>query len=212
MVNPGAGAGRVFVLHTVVCGDDMVAAGTPVWFEQVRVADLLPGAADSARAQIPAPVVSFQNLDRDFGWAYVTVAQDFRVTGLAPVSATASATAGPLTAWVTVTATPKMVRFDPGEPGGHQVECGVDAAQAPFVAEVPGECSYTYVNSSAISGNGRTFDTSTSVEWQISYDSSEGSGSLDPYTASSTTPLGVAEIQALVTCTGPRPEQGGCGG
>ena len=59
--------------------------------------------------------------------------------------------------------------------------------------------------------NGRTFSTSTSMTYEISYRSSSGSGSFPSVTTSSSADLAVAEVQALVTCTGPRPEQGGCG-
>jgi hypothetical protein len=112
--------------------------------------------------------------------------------------------------WASITATPTTVTFRPGEPGSGAVECSVEAAQQPYDPSGPGACSYTYVNSSAVSANGRTFPTSTSVTWSITYRTPAGSGTFPALTTTSTSDLAVAEYQALVTCTGPRPEQGGC--
>lgn len=102
------------------------------------------------------------------------------------------------------------VTFEPGEPGGYAVRCSVEAAQLGYLAEAPGECSYSYTNTSAVSANGRTFGTSISVDWEITFDSSAGSGTFPTVTMTTDSELAVAEYQALVTCTGPRPEQGGC--
>ena len=49
------------------------------------------------------------------------------------------------------------------------------------------------------------------VVWDVSYTSSEGPGVLPSLVMATDLPLAVAEIQALVTCTGSRLEQGGCG-
>jgi hypothetical protein len=173
----------------------------PLWIQRVAAADLLPDVEDRARSQIPAPAVSFPNLAEQGGMALTRVPQDFRVANLAPVSASASVIAGPLSAWVTVTATPVSVMFDPGEPRGSPLECSVDAAQAEFVAATPGECSYAYRDSSAIDPSGG-FSASVSVEWSITYEGSSGSGSLSSYSSSTSTALPVGEIQAVVTCVG----------
>jgi hypothetical protein len=172
-------------------------------------ADLMPMALHDIRTKkLPKPEPEFLALDSQFGWAYVTVPVDFRMSNTpAPVSVTASI--GPV--WATVTAVPSRITFDPGEPRGHQVSCSAPGASAGYDPAVPGECSYTYVDSSAIASNGRTFTTTMGVEWSISWTSSSAAGgSLPAFTTSSSTPLAVAEIQALVTCTGSRPEQGGC--
>jgi hypothetical protein len=172
--------------------------------------DLMPVALrDLREKQLPVPITDFLALDSEFGWAYVRVPVDFRVANaVQPVSVTASV--GPV--WATVTALPSRVTFEPGEPGGHTVACSAAGATVGYDPATPGECSYAYANSSAISANGRTFTTTTSIEWTISWTSSTGAGGgLGGYTTSSSAPLAVAEIQALVTCTGPRPEQGGCG-
>ncbi len=207
-----------------VCTESLGTAGLSVWlpqaadgstdplvFPRVTVADILPGAADAARARVPLPVVEFGNVDPEFGWAYVRVPVEFRVSNLGSVSASASAVSGPWSAWVTVTATPVEVRFIPGEPRGAPMSCSAAGAQAPVVADAAGECSHRYVDSSAVSANGRTFTTTVEVLWDLSYRSSEGPGVLPAMTMVSTAELAVAEVQALVTCTGARPEQGGCG-
>jgi len=200
--------GDVFDLYEKRCpGEDSA------WVEVLRQdpqADLLPLALrDLKQKKLPTPEPQFLALDAEFGWAYVTVPVDFRVgNGLAPVSVTASI--GPV--WATVTAAPSKVTFDPGEPAGHTVSCSAAGAAAGYDPAIPGECSYAYVDSSAISSNGRSFTTTMGVEWSISWTSSTGAGgALPAFTTSSSAPLAVAEIQALVTCTGPRPEQGGCG-
>lgn len=196
-------------LYVETCAGEQ--SGSFVWVPNITAADLLPALSDRVRAELQPPQVQFEGLDPEFGWAYVTVPLDFRVTNLAPVSVTASVAAGPLFVWATVTATPSTVTFLPGEPRGGPMSCSSSGAAMAYYPDTPGECSYTYRDTSAISANGRTFTTTLSVDWVVTYDSSSGSGTLPTLTLSSSTELAVAEIQALVTCTGPRPEQGGCG-
>ena len=108
---------------------------------------------------------------------------------------------------------PESLTFDPGDPAGPgPVACGGDGPVAPYVAEVPGACSYTYVNASSTSPfDGYHFQTSMEIAWSISWTSSTGAGgALAPYTTSASALLAVAEVKGLVTCTGSRPEQGGC--
>jgi hypothetical protein len=129
-----------------------------------------------------------------------------------------TASLGPL--WATVTATPLRLRFDPGDvgtcancaPPNPPVVCDGAGPTAAYVPDVPGACSYTYVNASSTSSlDGRNFLTLLSIEWVVSWTSSTGAGgSLGGETTSTTALLGVAEVKGLVTCTGSRPEQGGC--
>ena len=122
-----------------------------------------------------------------------------------------TASVGPV--WATVTAVPVAMRFDPGDPAGPgAVQCGGADPVAAYVAEVPGACSYTYLNASSTSPyDGYHFLTTTSIDWAISWTSSTGAGgALDPYSTSASAPLAVAEVKGLVTCTGSRGEQGGC--
>jgi hypothetical protein len=174
--------------------------------------DLLPGLLEQLREQrLPKPVPVFELLDPDFGWAYVRTPLDFRAgaDSWRPVSATASI--GPV--WATVTARPDSLTFTPGDPAGPgPVSCGGDGPTAPYVAATPGECSYTYVNASSTSPfDGYHFQTSMEIAWSISWTSSTGAGgALEPFSTSASALLAVAEVKGLVTCTGSRPEQGGC--
>jgi hypothetical protein len=174
--------------------------------------DLLPSLLEQLREQrLPAPVPVFELLDPEFGWAYVRTPLDFRAGAGAwqPVSVTASV--GPV--WATVTASPESLTFLPGDPAGPgPVVCDGEAPVAPYVAAAPGECSYTYVNASSTSPyDGYHFQTSMEIEWSISWTSSTGAGgALAPYATSASALLAVAEVKGLVTCTGSRPEQGGC--
>jgi hypothetical protein len=174
--------------------------------------DLLPALLEELREQrLPKPVPVFELLDAEFGWAYVRTPLDFRAGDgtWQPVSATASI--GPV--WATVTARPESLTFHPGDPAGPgAVSCDGDGPVAPYVAEVPGACSYTYLNASSTSPfDGYHFQTSLEIEWSISWTSSTGAGGpLEPYTTSASALLAVAEVKGLVTCTGSRPEQGGC--
>jgi hypothetical protein len=51
----------------------------------------------------------------------------------------------------------------------------------------------------------------STIDWDISWTSSTGAGGpLDGFSTTTTTPLAVAEVQGLVTCTGSRSHEGGC--
>lgn len=214
---PGLGVGQVpFVneegvtvnLWKVTCGARVE------WYliPETDPEDLLPRLLEQIKStRLPDPEPTFFALDPVNNWAYVTVPLDFRAGGDAwrPVSVTASL--GPV--WATVTAEPVSLTFDPGDPNGPgAVVCTGDSPIAGYDPAVPGECSYTYVNASSTSPyDGYHFQTTTSIEWSISWTSSTGAGgALDPYSTSSTELLAVAEVKGLVTCTGSRAEQGGC--
>jgi hypothetical protein len=176
--------------------------------------DLVPLALRELKERAaPRPTPILQPLDQQFGWAYVHVPLDVRVSTAtwAPVSVTASA--GPV--WATVTATPATLSFDPGDTHADAPPATVCAGTDPVVgyeAARPGACSYTYQHASSTAADGYHFVTTTAITWTVSWTSSTGAGGSLPGFASQTQqPLAVAEIQALITCTGPRPEQGGCG-
>lgn len=184
--------------------------GSFVWVPEVSTDDLLAVLMDDIQSRrLPDPDLSFGNTDPEFGWAYARVPVDVRAAGISPVSVTVSVAAGPFFAWATMRAEPVRIVFDSGDPESGVMEC-TPGGLAAGVGDEPGSCSFAYVNSSAIAPNGRTFDTELSVEWEISYESSGGSGSFAPVVTAGTAELAVAEVQALVTCTGARPEQGGC--
>ena len=200
--------GRRYHLYWRVCngvGDYVVVA-------EATPHDLLPGILDQLRrGALPKPEPVFELLDPEHGWAYVRTPLDFRAGGSSwrPVSVTASV--GPV--WATVTARPQTLTFDPGDAGGPgPVRCDGDGPVAAYVPETPGACSYTYANASSTSPvDGYHFETTLTISWSISWASSTGAGgALAPFETSSSTPLAVAEVKGLVTCTGSRPEEGGC--
>ena len=181
-------------------------------FPQTTPGDILPGLLEQLKqTALPAPVPVFQMLDPVNNWAYVTVPIDFRAGGDAWRTVSVTASIGPV--WATVTARPVRMTFDPGDPRSTGVvSCGGAGPTAAYVAEDPGECSYTYANASSTSPyDGYHFLTTMTIDWEISWTSSTGAGgALDPYSTSSTAPLAVAEVKGLVSCTGSRAEQGGC--
>jgi hypothetical protein len=174
--------------------------------------DILPTILRRLKEEsLPTPSPAFEMLDPQFGWAYVRTPVDFRVGAgsWTPVSVTASI--GPF--WATVTGTPVALTFDPGDsPVGGPVTCSGVEPIASYVPQSPGACSYTYVNASSTSRyDGYHFLTTFTIDWQISWTSSTGQGGpLEPFSTSATSELAVAEAKGIVTCTGSRPEQGGC--
>ncbi len=192
------------------CGTGQNPRTTRYLVQQLTPGEVLPGMVGEIEGQIHPPETEFQDLEPGFGWTYVKKSTDFRITNLTPLLLTRTITAGPASLSITVTATPTVVRFYPNEPGSYAMACSAADAQAVFVLGQHGRCAYTYSYSSALAPNHRTFDTWTQVDWDIAYTSTLGEGSLDPFTSRSTKPLAVAEIQAVVTCVGPLPEQGGC--
>ena len=178
----------------------------------VTAQDLLPGLLEELQTRVlPKPVPKFEMLDAEFGWAYVRVPLDFRAAENSWRPVSVSATAGPLS--VTVTGRPTLLSFSSGDQKRPEsVSCTGLAPVAAYMAAVPGECSYTYMNASSTSlFDHYHFQTSLSTTWEISWTSSSGAGGgLPSFTTSSSVLLAVAEVKGLVTCTGPRPEQGGC--
>lgn len=173
--------------------------------------DLLPGLIDRLRTrELPSPEPVFAALDPTHGWAYVTVPVDFRAGGDSWRNVSVTARYGPV--WATVTAVPSNLSFDPGDPAGGGASCDGEAPVAGYVASTPGECSYTFMNSSATSPyDGYHFMTTMSIDWTISWTSSTGAdGPLDGWSTTGSAPLAVAEVQGVVTCTGSRSSQGGC--
>ena len=200
--------GITYLLWRRPCGEE------EAWYEfpQVDVNDLLPQLLDRLQTTVlPKPQPVFEMLDPVNNWAYVTVPVDFRAGGNAWRTVSVTASIGPI--WATVTAVPSTLTFDSGDPAGAaSVSCTGTGAVAAYVAESPGECSYTYSNASSTSPyDGYHFLTSMTIGWQLTWVSSSGAGgALAPFSTSSTAPLAVAEVKGLVTCTGSQPEQGGC--
>lgn len=205
---PRTANGVTFHLWRRTCPDGV----TYIEFAETTPEEILPRLLGRLKREaLPKPTPVFEKLDPVHGWAYVRTPLDFRVGAgaWAPVSVTAAV--GPI--WATVTAQPARLSFDPGDPAGPGVvSCAGDGPVAPYVPEVPGACSYTFVNASSTSPlDGYHFMTRLTIDWSISWTSSTGAGGpLAPYSTFADAPLAVAEVKGLVTCTGPRPEQGGC--
>ena len=205
---PRTADGVTFHLWLRTCPDGV----TYMEFAETTPEEILPRLLDRLKREaLPKPTPVFEMLDPVHGWAYVRTPLDFRVGAgaWAPVSVTAAV--GPI--WATVTARPARLSFDPGDPAGPGVvSCAGDGPVASYVPEVPGACSYTFMNASSTSPvDGYHFATRLTIDWSISWTSSTGAGGpLAPYSTFTDAPLAVAEVKGLVTCTGPRPEQGGC--
>jgi hypothetical protein len=197
--------------YEVRCPDGSV---TYRWVPDLTAEDLLVNLRDYVVEQLPAPVPVLRPFDEEHDWVYVQTPIDFRTepSTWEPVVASASVDGPPgLSPWVTVTATPvtlELVSGDPWDPGV-VASCSGAEAVAPYVAEVPGACSYTYRNASSVV-DGWHFPAELSIHWEVTYDSSDGPGMLSVDPTVTGISLRVAEIKGLITCTGPLPEQGGC--
>lgn len=177
------------------------------WVPLVSQELVVPALYAQLSAYLKPPEVSFPSADPAYGWLYVNAPMDVRIETPDAVSLTATVTnvTGSVTA--TVTATPSAVTFDSGEPGGGTVPCGIDVATASYSQSSPGGCSYTYQHSSAISP-GNEFGTRTILKWEVTTSSPTFQDHAVPTVAYDA--VAVASAQSLVTCTGSRPEQGGC--
>lgn len=146
------------------------------------------------------PVAVWPNMSQEFGWLFVKVPMDYRIPNIGTVTTTATATNTLGSATASVTATPSQVSFVSGDSGGSD-SCTMEAAREAYVPRSPGDCAYTYENSSATAANGYSFEASVTVTWDIS--SVPANASL-PATLTTSTPLAVpvSEVQAVVTCIG----------
>ena len=209
---PGVGVGTwpvtldgvVYHLWEKSCPDGFLFYSIPEQSPQDLVPELLRQLRDRV---LPKPAPVFELLDPEFGWAYVRTPLTSGRVVRGPVSVTASI--GPV--WATVTALPMSLTFDPGDPAGTgPVSCGGDARSLRTLLRRR-VCSYTYGTPRRRRRSTATTSTTLSIDWSISWTSSTGAGgALEPYSTSATSLLAVAEVKGLVTCTGPRPEQGGC--
>ena len=202
--------GEVAFLYRRSCPD---GSSDHVWVVPRNASDLIPSLRDEVRRRLPAPVPLFRPYDEDRGWAWVRVPIDVRVDAalLDPIVATA-AIAGPpgFDPWVTITAQPVALHVTPPVTSGTDpIVCSVADAAAPYLWDDVGRCSVVFVNASSVESTG-AFDVATSIEWQVTYESSDGPGTLSLAPTASTTALAVAEIQALVNCVGPGRWRGAC--
>ena len=203
--------GVVHVLYLRSCPD---GSSRPVWVPQITAAALLPALRSEVERRLHYPEPIYLPFDDELGWTYVQVPIDFRTTPETwePIVVTASVDGPPgLDPWVTITAAPVELLFASGDPTdpGLVAACRGNAAVAPYVASTPGECSYTFRNASTTVA-GDVFAAEMGIAWEVTYDSSDGPGALDMDPTITPAPVQVAEIKALVTCTGPDPRQGSC--
>ena len=117
------------------------------------------------------------------------------VASFSPITETVTDPAGVLT--VSVTATPEVARWDPGD-GSRAVECfdaGVE--WVPGIAEDASDCTHTYLQSSALVP-GDEYTVSVEVAWVYTW-TLDGADQGEFFTNVTTDsfPYGVGEIQAV---------------
>lgn len=144
--------------------------GQLVWALIADPVNMALGAYDHLLKFVPEPIGTFQPLDAANGWAYVQVATDFRLPAWDPV--TVLVRAGPF--WASATATPRVLAFQPGDPvrPGDVATCGAGGPVAAYSPAAPGDCSYTYLNSSASAGGRFTY--TFVLTWDVTFDSNVG--------------------------------------
>ncbi|MDE3721441.1 hypothetical protein PWG71_08570 [Nocardiopsis sp. N85] len=117
-------------------------------------------------------------------------------TDWAPVSATASVSAGS----VTVLATPQRVVWDTGD--GHEVVCtgpGTVFSRMTYRQTGSPDCGHTYTALPS-GGAGARVDLVAVWEWEVSWSASDGrSGDLEALTTTAMVAVPVSEIHAVVT-------------
>jgi hypothetical protein len=187
------GSGQEISWNTVFVADD-TSAPAPVQVDPEVIARQL-----ARRLPLPEPDVATSppaGRDQLVGvptWLWVRDAWEPR---------SVSASLGGAT--VTVTATPRSVRWDMGT--GDRVTCdGPGTAYDPSAPDSAQDtdCSYTYRRSSAAQP-GERYPVSTRVRWRVRWTASgiAGGGDLGSVTRSTGLSLRVAEGQALVTSGG----------
>ena len=146
-------------------------------------------AYDLVKRELPTPVPQW-NILNQWGFAFTQVPLWWWIDQAQWHAVSATSTVPGLSA--TATATPVEIVFDPGDGTGPHTCPGpgvVFNARLKF-AEQSTPCVYVYHHSSALAPNGRSFISSMSVRWTVSWTATDGDGG----------PLG-----DLVSSTGPRP-------
>lgn len=169
--------------------------GQPVWALIADPVNMALGAYEHLTKIVPEPIGTFQPLDAANNWAYVQVATDYRLPAWDPVSVRVEA--GPF--WATATATPRILAFHPGDPNrpGDVAACGAGGPVAAYDPSVPGDCSYTYLNSSAPAGG--LFTYTFVLTWDVTFDSNVGPPLPPrPLQTDHTDTLAVAEARPVV--------------
>ncbi len=189
--------GRWYTAYTKTCPGE---AGYGIWVgTPTPPAPGHPALSNLADRLHPPPA----GLAPPAGQVYVGVGTWFWTDPAAwrPVSVTAwvPTGAGDTTLWATVTATPTVLSFDPGD-GSEPVACDGpgDRWTEEDGDEAVSECMYAYAHSSRTAPDGTAFDAALSIVWTVIYiDSSGGTGGLAPITTTTDLPVTVGEIQAI---------------
>lgn len=166
---------------------------------------LLPDVVALVTENLPAVDPRMVPLDRYDGWAYVQVPTNFGVTNASIQTTVAHAEAeyidpsnpsGPTASvWAQVEAIATHMVFNPGD-GNDPVVC--DLRDMPYDPDVPGPCSYVYLDSSNVETSGK-FTPTVTVIWQGLYTSSNGDAQVIDISPTTTAfELAVAEARASV--------------
>jgi hypothetical protein len=181
---------------------DRTPATMYYWIPKVSEETLANEASSVLYDNIPAPWGEFAPPARR---GVVKLGMWFWVNPLiwVPVSVTAwvPTPGGPIS--VTTTATPKKLKFQPGdgELGTGTVECdGPGRWWFPIFGDsLDSPCMYTYQHSSALHSSG-AFPAQLGIEWHVTWRSNTGaSGTLQDVTFNASHQIVVRELQALVT-------------
>jgi hypothetical protein len=159
-----------------------------VWVDTGPTAEeLLADAAAQVTRRVPVPVFDVNPAPERGG--IVNLGMWLAVEDPGPISVTARV--GDV--YATVTAMVASTRFDLGN--GDVVECaGVGTPIVdPSVVE-QGPCGYTHERTSPA---GVPYRLTATITWAVSFQTSSGSGSLDPLTTTSTVDYPVGEIQTI---------------
>lgn len=181
---------------------DRAPATTYYWIPKVSTETLATEASSVLYDNIPAPWGEFAPPARR---GVVYLGMWFWVNPLiwVPISVTAwvPSPGGPIS--VTTTATPKKLKFEPGDGdlGTGDVECdGPGRWWFPIFGDsLDSPCMYTYQHSSALHSSG-AFPAKLGIEWHVTWRSNTGaSGTLRDVTVHASHQIVVRELQALIT-------------
>ncbi len=190
-----------YQLYDFTCSD-RTPATSYYWIPQVSNESLAVEASSVLYDNIPAPWGEFAPPAHR---GVVKLGMWFWVNPLiwVPVSVTAwvPTPSGPLS--VTTTATPKKLKFQPGDDdlGAGEVECNGPGLWwfAIFGDSLDSSCMYTYQHSSSLHSSG-AFPARLGIEWRVTWRSNTGaSGTLPSVTFYASHQIVVRELQALTS-------------
>lgn len=190
-----------YQLYDFTCSDREPATSY-YWIPQVSTETLATEASSVLYDNIPAPWGEFappahRGVVKIGLWFWVNpiIWVPLSVTVWVPTPS------GPIT--VTTTATPKKLKFQPGDGdlGSGEVECtGPGRWWLPIYGDsLESPCMYTYQHSSALHSSG-AFPAKLGIQWRVTWRSNTGaSGTLNDVTVNASHQIVVREVQALVT-------------